>query len=550
MDEKFKKLAKNTTLLLVDDERDSRDMLTEVLGIFFKEVDSAGDGFEALEKIKSKNYDILLTDITMPKMDGFELIEEVRKIKKDQKIIIESAQDTIHFLLQAIKLSVDGYLLKPIDKKQMINTFLKVFEIIEAERLKKEYQKSLEEEVKKKISQIKEMSYKDRITNLPNREALNEFLKSGQKSIIIVNIDNFESINLVYGYHVGDLVLKRFGEFLGNYGKVFYLGADYFALIFKEDKDKVKNKAKLISNDLKNFHIPYKDEKIDITATFAISDKKPLLKTAHIALKDIRRFGKNLIGEYGEDLPTEKLHKKIREYMPILKEAFKKSRIFPYFQPIVSNKTKEIIRYEALVRIMDENGKLYPAYEFIEVAEISGLVTDITKIMIDKSFYLIKNNDIKISINLSQQDLRDEYFWEYLFRKTEEYNIDPSKITFEILEGITAKDMGMFVDKLNIIKDYGFGIALDDFGAENSNFEKIHSMHVDMIKIDGKYVKDINTNQKSYEVVKSIVGFSHNIGAKVVAEFVSSKEVFNIVKEMGVDFSQGFYLGKPSKDFK
>ncbi|NPA65274.1 MAG: EAL domain-containing protein, partial [Epsilonproteobacteria bacterium] len=123
----------------------------------------------------------------------------------------------------------------------------------------------------------------------------------------------------------------------------------------------------------------------------------------------------------------------------------------------------------------------------------------------------------------------------------------PSTITLEILEGITSTGAKNNIDKLNRLKKHGFLIAIDDFGVEYSNFERIKDLDIDFIKIDGKYTKEITTNKKSLTIVKAITSFAHSMDIKVIAEFVENETIFNTLKEMEVDASQGYYFHKPEK---
>ena len=269
-----------------------------------------------------------------------------------------------------------------------------------------------------------------------------------------------------------------------------------------------------------------------------------LLKHAYIALKEAKHHGKNSIKTYSKDLVSEKLQAQIQKLSPIIREAIDKNQIVPYFQAIRDNRTKNIAKYECLARIV-VGTKVYSPFEFINIAEKIGVIAEITKIMIDKSFKTFQNNDYTFSVNITEIDLDNNYLQEYFIQKLQEYNIEPSRVVLEVLEGISVTGAKNSLEQLAALKKLGFSIAIDDFGAEHSNFERVHTMQVDFIKIDGSFVKNMDTNAKSYSIVKTINDFAKSIGAEVIAEYVHSGKVAQMVEELGIEYSQGYYFSEP-----
>jgi EAL domain-containing protein (putative c-di-GMP-specific phosphodiesterase class I) len=176
------------------------------------------------------------------------------------------------------------------------------------------------------------------------------------------------------------------------------------------------------------------------------------------------------------------------------------------------------------------------------------MLPDITRIMIDKSFQAFHDNMYQFSINISEFDLNDGYLRTYLFDKCKEYEINSSRVVLEVLEGVSVIGAKNALEQLMELKEDGFIIAIDDFGVQNSNFERVHAMNVDYIKIDGSFIKDIDKDTKSYNVVKMINEFGKSIDAKIIAEYVHSKEVQEIVTALGIEYSQGYYFAKPSQE--
>jgi len=546
----LKEITKNIKVLYVEDEEAVREQTKMMFELFFKNVETAADGLEGWEKYQKEKYDIVFTDISMPKMDGFQLIEKIKKLNPKQRIIILSAYNTNEYLLKAIELGVDGFILKPLNINQFVNIIRKVVEDILAQKFMKEYQIKLEEEVEKKTQTIKKQLVTNHLTGLKNRYAFDQYINElkEEKALILINIDNFDSINTIYGYDNGDVVIKTIADRLRNLENVFYLGADEFAILIDIQDDKklykfAENLQKILSKPIK-----IDGFEIEITITIAIAKNDKLLKKAHIALKEAKREGKNRIKFYSSDLPLEKLQEKIQQITPILKKSIQKRRIIPFFQPIINNKNLKIEKFECLARIVCEDNKFYTPYHFIDVATLTGFLPEITKIMIDKSFKAFKDNNFDFSLNITEVDLNDGYLIDYFEKKLKEYNISSSRVVLEVLEGISTKGVEHSLNQLKELKKRGFKIAIDDFGTQNSNFERVNSLNVDFLKIDGVFIKNIDKDKKSLSITKAITYFAENIGAKVIAEFVHNKEVFEKVKSLGIDYSQGYYFSEPKRE--
>ena len=549
---KLREETKNITVLYAEDDKETRDQFIELFSMLFENIEISFDGKDALDKYKQKKYDLVITDINMPKMNGLELIESLRAINEFQKVIIVSAHNSSEYLLEAIALDVDGFLLKPIDISQLENILFKISRAIHADKLLSAYHEELERDVEIKTAKLAKQLVTDELTGLLNRKALDIKLRTrGAKTFFLLNIDNFDSMNVTYGYSNGDLILKSVTSFLKEQlpdsSSLYYLGADEFAMVFGEVTSiEINDIANKIQNEVSKHTLVINDFNIKFTITIAItSGEENLHRNAHIALKDAHNKGKNRIAVYDENSPTEILQSKIQEYMPIIRKAIAKRYITPYFQPIVNNKTKKIEKFESLARIVDDEQNIHQPFHFINIAELTGMIPEITRIMIDKTFDAFKDNNFHFSINISEYDLNDEYLLDYLKEKTNEYNLKPSRVIIEVLEGVSANGVEHGIKQLNALKEYGFSIAIDDFGTENSNFERVHNMNIDFIKIDGSFIKNIDTNEKSYNIAKTITEFAKSIGAKVIAEYVHSKEVLDKVNELGIEYTQGYYFAEP-----
>jgi len=555
----IKELAKQTKdirVLYVEDEESVRSQTMMILGMFFEHIDAAFDGEDGWQKYQNNEYDIVFTDISMPRMDGLELTRRIKEIDIYQRVVIISAYNTADYLFKAIELGVDGFILKPIELDKIVLNIKKLSDAINAMKMAQYYQENLEQEIAKKTQIIQKQAVTNKLTGLQNRFALGTFLEKleEEKILIVINIDNFDSINTIYGYENGNKVIQFVATLLSqnmlDNAQLFYLGGDEFAIVSDVISDEKLQiyltdlQAKIASATLK-----LEDgNELKGTVTIAVANgKDDILKKAHVALKEAKNEGKNRIKFYDEDLTIEKLQRQIHEFSPIIREAIDLGDVVPYFQPIVDNRTKTIHKFECLARIVCED-KVYSPFHFINIAQMIGVLPEITKIMIDKSFQAFAKNDYSFSINITEVDLNDNYLCDYFTQKLAEYNINPSRVILEVLEGISTTGVEHSLIQLKQLQNMGFSIAIDDFGAQNSNFERVNSMSVDFIKIDGSFIKHMAEDEKSYSIVKTITTFSKSIGAEVIAEFVHNEAVQKKVEELGIEYSQGYYFAQPQRE--
>ncbi|RUM57048.1 MAG: hypothetical protein DSY40_01255, partial [Nautilia sp.] len=231
--------------------------------------------------------------------------------------------------------------------------------------------------------------------------------------------------------------------------------------------------------------------------------------------------------------------------LKVLKEAIKNDNIIPYFQPIFDNKSKKIVKYEVLARV--KNGdKIESIYPYLNIAKENKLYKFITKAIYQKSFERFKNSDVEFSLNISIADLNETETMKVIDELFNKYPKILKNLTFEILEDDAIKNYEILKKFIVYVKSKGCKIALDDFGSGYSNFAHVLNLDIDFLKIDGSLIKFLPEDERMQVIVETIVQFAKKIGIKTIAEFVASEEIYEKVKELNIDCSQGFYLGEPS----
>jgi EAL domain-containing protein (putative c-di-GMP-specific phosphodiesterase class I) len=235
------------------------------------------------------------------------------------------------------------------------------------------------------------------------------------------------------------------------------------------------------------------------------------------------------------------------EMIKTVKIALDNFNIVSYFQPIINNKTKEIEKYESLVRLIDEHGNILSPFHFLNVSKKGNYYSKITQRVLENSFKILHTINTKLSINISVKDIEKEQTRVQIFTLLEEYKEDAHRIIFELLEDENVEDFNIIKDFIHAVKAKGVQIAIDDFGAGYSNFERILEFDPDIVKIDGSLVKNIATDLFSRNIVETIVSFAKKQNIETIAEYVENETIFNILNEIGVDYSQGYYFGKPEE---
>ncbi len=553
--------ALKLSLLYVEDNIDARTSTLLILEQFFQDIDIAVDGQDGFEKFQSKKYNLIMTDINMPRLNGIEMIRLIRKVDMAVPILVLSAYNEQNFFTDGIKAGIEGYLLKPIDIGQFMDIMARVIERIRLRRENEAYKNNLEAMVK---SQTKEIEVKaqrlyyqaltDQQTKLYNSAMLGKILdKSSYNFLIFLDIVNFGTINKQYGKKFGNDILKATARALEknlkNDMRLFKIESDRFAILCKkaDEKDVAEFSKQIIAFfDMTNLLV--NDNEININFTIgaaAIKDGNDSLMDCEYALDWAKRLGRRIYYIFESDSSPMQNEYEMIQWLNRTKYLIAENKIEPFFQAIFDLKTEKIIKYEVLARAVDGEN-VYAPYLFLGAAERLGLLTSITKIMVNKSFAFFAKNEHHFSINITQHDLLEDEFYDFLMAKIEHYGIDPTRVTFEILEGITmGVDSDAIVKKLNKLQAYGFLLAVDDFGVENSNFCRLLKMELDFIKIDGIFIKNIANSKKDENIVRAIVSLAKTLEIKTVAEFVENQEIMDKIKECGVDYAQGYHIGKP-----
>ena len=550
---KLKELGEGCRILYVEDEESIRNEMGIFLQKFFSVVECAVDGEDGLRLYRGGGFDMVVTDIAMPCMDGIEMAKKIKELNRDQIIIVVTAYTNDDYFRRLVSIGISSFILKPAQNEQIIHTLYDAALRVVESKENRRYRNSLENIVQERTEELVRLYTTDELTGLANYQKLKTDLQDNkEKTLLLLNIDNFEMINNAFGVEVGDSVLQEAGKLLKLFssdGEGLYRihGDEYAALLNSGDIEFGRDKALEIRAFFSQHKIFINDAQIEISFTIGIAVGRniDMLKNAKIAIREIHAFGKDRIQCYNENSRFLMEQKETRLWIDRSKEAIKKDLFVPYFQPIFDNSANTITKYECLARMLLGNEVIFPA-KFIEPAKLSGLLPGITRVMVDKSFEYFSSKEGKFSVNIGNYDIKEGYLYQFLLQKLDKYGIDPSRVTLEVLETISVQDAKESLEQLRELKKLGFSLAIDDFGTESSNFSRLLDMEVEYIKIDGSFIKYLDTDESSQKITASIVAFARSIGAKVIAEFVHNEAVFEAVKSYGIEYSQGYFIGQPN----
>jgi len=543
------------TVLIVDDDTEVHSFTKLALHDFSYERKplrflSAYSAAEAKEILKQHDdIAVILLDVVMEtEMAGLDLVETIRYHFNNTavRIIIRTGQPGV----APERYVIDHYDINDYKEKTELTT----------DRLYTTIRSALSQykqiiELLNKKNEIYTTLITDSLTGLGNRVKLNYDLDTEKPmSLILLNIDAFSMINDVYGFDVGDQMLLQFGKILRETAcsecEIYRLEADIFAVLtsHKEVQEVQKEVFRIQNSIIKHsFLINEIEHRINVTMGVVEHDIGNMIQKAEIALREARKMSRNRVQVYSDTLAVITQIKENTKWTKWLKDALDHNKLIAYFQPIVDCKSGQIVKYETLVRL-EREGTVYTPFLFLGTARYAGLLYQITQQMFDQACAKFAGNSLDFTINITDQDLVEEGFVSFIEQTRTRYGINADRIYFEILEDSSILANPIAEKHLNELTAAGYHLCLDDFGVQCSNFAQLGNLDLDIVKIDGIYIKDIDVNKKSQTVTESILFFTHKIGVKTVAEFVHSPQVYEIVKSMGIDYAQGYFLGEPKPD--
>ncbi|MBI2413131.1 MAG: EAL domain-containing protein [Deltaproteobacteria bacterium] len=428
--------------------------------------------------------------------------------------------------------------------------------------------------------QIKFLSHYDGLTGLINRSRFIELLTSwictsrdgSSGALFLLDIDQFKFISDAYGHGMGDEFLRKVARLLtvtlryatsrlfGDPAKESFLcrlSGDEFAVFLpntcREDAGKV---AEHLRAGLESFY--QSDVPCHLTVSVGVSlypdhgsTASELLTKADAAMYRAKELGRNRTHLYTpEELEIEQMHFRLKWKEDII-AAVMEDRFEPWYQPILHLGDGTVRKFEVLARMRDRDGKIILPGPFIDIAERFGIVSSISKVIFEKAMILqaeniSKGRPLSFCLNLSGKELGDRDLLNFLKTKMAETGADPSLFVFEITETSSIPDLDAALSFIKELKSLGCRISLDDFGIGFTSFQYLKELHVDYIKIAGSFIKGLDKNLNDRLFVKAITDVARGMSIQTIAEFVETDGIMDILRSIGVDYAQGYHVGKPA----
>ncbi|EMM97335.1 GGDEF/EAL-containing response regulator [Leptospira interrogans] len=540
-------------ILLVDDEPIILRGLKEQLKLAFgKDYDieiaeDAEAAWEILEEYVEKGIDIpvVVCDQVMPGVKGDELLIRIHNKKPDIRKIMLTGQASADAVGNALNhANLYRYLSKPWDSNDLILTI--------REALKSYFSDLSLVELNRKLETT--LLY-NRETGRPNFESLRKILeereaKEAQSTLAVIRIESSTATTHHFGvgvYHkVLNQLLAALSSFMGDSGSLFHLYQDEVAVLSNVDEDRFHSLLVAFRILLRSEYIQADGVAFRVNVSIGVATHQhSLYYKARIAMMHAAQNVELELMNYSQAMEEGDQYQINLILGRKLNDAIHVGNVIPYFQGIYDNTLEKITKFECLARIQDGD-RVYSPASFISIARSTGIIRLLTPIMIEKSIrYFAQYPEYSFSVNISESDLEKKGFASWVISRLEHYNIVPERFTLEILETDRLRGGERGLETLKELKESGCKIAIDDFGVDQSNFERLMEIDPDFIKIDGKFIQGIHLSRTPYLLTSAMTEMAHRIGAKVIAEFVAGKGEFDTVRSLGVEYCQGYYIMQP-----
>ncbi|HKJ53735.1 MAG TPA: EAL domain-containing protein [Gammaproteobacteria bacterium] len=428
------------------------------------------------------------------------------------------------------------------------------------------------EEAQRNEAQMRFQASHDALTGLHNRhefergaERLIETAvqESGEHALCFMDLDQFKVVNDTCGHIAGDELLRQLSVVLQDAVRtndtLARLGGDEFGILMEHCSLRQAHRtATQIQRNIQEFQFSWEGETFQIGVSIGLvaidqttASVTELLKHADAACYIAKDMGRNQIQVYNpDDTILERRHGEM-QWVARINQALEKNRFTLYAQAIEPLGNSVDMHYELLLRMIDEDGEVIPPIKFLPAAERYDLMHKLDVWVVERALSLMAANPDFInqinfiSINLSGQSLTHSKFLNSVITRIEQLDFEPEKLCFEITETAAISNLRAATDFINRLKNLGCHFALDDFGSGLSSFGYLKNLPVDYLKIDGVFVKDVAEDPIDHAMVKSINDIGHVMGMKTIAEFVENDAIRGILRDLSVDYAQGYEIGKP-----
>ncbi|PCH65111.1 MAG: GGDEF-domain containing protein [Gammaproteobacteria bacterium] len=409
----------------------------------------------------------------------------------------------------------------------------------------------------------------DDLTGLSNRRRLEQALElsltqtlnfNTSSALFYIDLDSFKVLNDAEGHEAGDTLLVQVADSLRSYfssnDTLVRIGSDEYAVLVDNiDEHSAMDHAEGLRALFDGYHFEFNEHYYHLSVSIGVkiiegkneSSSGEILSQANQACFTAKKRGRNRVHLFSlDDREMHTLRHNVK-WAPRIRAALKQENFLLELQPIHALASNSITHYECLIRMRGTDDTLYYPDDFIPVAEAMGLIHQIDLWVVNKAFDLTSQmpSDISISINLSGNIFLDRNLFPLVEKKLAQTGIDPNRIVFEITETSAISNFEQTKEMVERLRSLGCRFALDDFGAGFNSYSYLKHFPVDILKIDGGFITNLINDPVDQLLVKSMIDIAHSLGKTTVAEFVENQSTMDLLKSYGVDFVQGYLIGKP-----
>lgn len=552
------------TLLYVEDDLQIQKLIINMLARKFPQLTllHAENGKNGLNLFSTKHPDIIVTDIRMPVMDGFQMIKEIKALDNDARIIVLTAASDTDFILDAVDLGINHYVLKPIKMEKFVAAIKHCLESVDMER-----------RLRKQNEEIRHMAYYDPLTGLPNRQLFNELihlaLAQAQRhnrnrllAVLFLDLDRFKVVNDTLGHSVGDKLLQAVAHRLKqccqrDRDTVARRGGDEFIILLPEldsTQEAVRVAMKIIDAFAEPFIIP--DHELFIGTCIGISifpddgtDGETLVKHADMAMYRAKEGGRGCYHLYNQTMDAHASQRLTMENS--LRWALQKGEFFLNYQPAVNIQSGQIISIEALLRWQHPNLGVIPPKQFITLAEETGLIVPLGEWVLhaacaqNKAWQNAGFPHVRVAVNISPRQLQIHKLSNIIENILIETDLNPCWLELEVTENVMLQDMDTTIRTLRRLNDLGVHISIDDFGTGYSSLSYIKKLPIKTLKIDQSFVSDLTVNSDDTAIATAVINMAQSLRLNVIAKGIETVEQVNFLSSLNCMDMQGIYFSRP-----
>ncbi len=553
-------------ILVVEDDPVTRAVLARLLETHGHEVHACADAESAETAYRGHDgeFPLVILDLFLPGRNGFDFCRWLREEPGGDRhyVLAGTASKEPADLRRILDAGADDYLIKPY-RQALLDVRLAVAE----QNLRvRAARRELEEQLRGERERLAYLATRDPLTKLFNRaqlataidEAITQVATGGPPgALIYIDLDNFKIVNDTLGHAAGDRLLVQLAYLLQGatrHGDVAArFGGDEFVVLLKNvspaeattlaERFRARIGDFIFCDSGKSFNVGVS---IGLVPLNGQAPGEQVVAYADAACYAAKSRGRNRVEMYQANGRELAQLRRDSDWMSQVKEALKSNRFEIWFQPIVELDTGRPHSYEALLRLCTATGEYANPSVFLPAAERFRLMREIDRWVIRAAIrHLGADDTLKLAINLSGQSFGDDALPEFIEKRFSASGVAPERVTFEITESAVISNLATAQTMIERLRANGFRFALDDFGAGFSSFAYLKHLHVDYLKIDGSFIRDLIRDPANLPIVKVMHDIAHHLNIRSVAEFVQGAEEVAALRGIGVDLAQGYFFGKP-----